>query len=281
MSNSASIVLVTGCSEGGIGFFLCEEFAAQGCKVYATARRVEAMESLKHESIERLKLDVTDGANVEEVVKAVLDREGRIDVLFNNAGIPCHGPLVDIPIERFTEVFDTNATSVMRMVKAVFPSMAARKSGKIVNVGSIVGDVPTPWSGAYSASKAALKSISETLYMECAPFGVSVTHIAPGGVKSHVADNSLARLSIPPDSLYAGWLDKIIARINASKSPKSMATDEFARRVVKTVLSPKPPQYMTLGENAWLFRFFGWLPRTLALAIMWYVTAGKPKSKAA
>lgn len=72
----------------------CQEFAANGCKVYATARRVEAMEGFTHEAIEKLRLDVTDDGNIEEAIKSIIDREGRIDVLVNNAGAPCFGKII-------------------------------------------------------------------------------------------------------------------------------------------------------------------------------------------
>ncbi|EED79192.1 predicted protein, partial [Postia placenta Mad-698-R] len=106
MSPNPPVVVVTGCSKGGIGFALCQEFAANGCKVYATARRIEAMEGFTHEAIEKLRLDVTDDGNIEEAIKLISDREGRIDVLVNNAGAPCFGPLAEKPIERIKSTFD-------------------------------------------------------------------------------------------------------------------------------------------------------------------------------
>jgi len=281
MSQNFPVVVITGCSKGGIGFSLCEEFASKGCKVYATARRVEAMEGFKRENIERLRLDVTDDTNVEEAIKTIVEREGRIDILVNNAGAGCIGPLAELPIDRVIGLFDVNVFSILRMTKSVFPHMASRKSGTIVNVGSIAGDLPTPWGGAYAATKSSVRSISESLYMECAPFGISVVHLSPGGIKSNISVNSGPKFSLSLDSFYTPWLDSILRRIGMSQKGGAMRTEEFARRVVKAVLSPKPPRYMSMGKSSTIFRVFGWLPRGIVLWLMWNRLGGKPAVKAA
>ena len=112
--------------------------------MYATARRPAAMESFKDSNISTLKLDVTSDEDVAEVVKTVLDREGRVDIIVNNAGGPCSGPLMEIPLDRAQQTFDTNLFAVLRLSQAVFPHMAARRSGTIVNIGSITGDTCVP-----------------------------------------------------------------------------------------------------------------------------------------
>ncbi|TFY50172.1 hypothetical protein EVJ58_g11156, partial [Rhodofomes roseus] len=119
------------------------------------------MEGFKQPNIERLALDVTNDANVNEVVASVIEREGRIDIVINNAGSMCHGPTLDNSIEDIAAVFNTNTLSIIRVCKAAVPYMVKRKRGLIVNIGSIVGEIPTPWSGPYSASKAAVASFSQ------------------------------------------------------------------------------------------------------------------------
>ncbi|KAJ3529385.1 hypothetical protein NM688_g7860 [Phlebia brevispora] len=139
-ASSWKVVLVTGCSQGGLGAYLCEEYVRQGCIVYATARNPSSMKFTSPE-IRMLKLDVVDDEQVKSVVQTVIDKEGRIDILVNNAGMGCAGPLTDTPVDVIKNVFDANTFSVMRMVQAVFPHMAARKSGLVVNVGSISGEM--------------------------------------------------------------------------------------------------------------------------------------------
>ncbi|KAK7059191.1 NADPH-dependent 1-acyl dihydroxyacetone phosphate reductase [Paramarasmius palmivorus] len=271
---SQKVVLVTGCSQGGIGFALCEEFASRGCKVYATARDVRKMEGLKDPNIEKLSLDITNDADVQRVVKAIL-LHGPIDILVNNAGIMAAGPLVDQTMEFIQEAFDANTFSVLRLAKAVIPSMASRKSGIIVNIGSVVGDSPTPWNGLYSATKSAVSTISEVLNMECRPFNIHVMNVEPAAIRSNISKNQQARFNLPPDSLYTGFLPNIIQRIHASQGPNSMPNEQFAKLLVQKVLSRSPPLHLILGGGATMFTVFRWLPRTLLLWLMWRVYSKK------
>ncbi|GJE86192.1 SDR family oxidoreductase [Phanerochaete sordida] len=264
------VVLVTGCSKGGIGFALCEEYARRGCKVYATARRLEAMEGFAHPAIEKLSLDVTSDENVQDVVKTIIEREGRIDMVVNNAGANCAGAIIDVPLDSVQRTFDANFLSVLRVCKAVFPHMAARRSGTIVNVGSIVGETPTPWNGIYAASKAALHQITHVLWMECKPFDIDVVLLIPGAVKSNIANTALSAGSlVPDDSLYKPFEPQIVNRVLASQGSSSMPTIEFSRQVVDSTLLPKPPRSIMIGGSTFLWKLFAWLPKTWVLNRLW------------
>ncbi|EGN94610.1 hypothetical protein SERLA73DRAFT_188587 [Serpula lacrymans var. lacrymans S7.3] len=263
------VVLVTGCSKGGIGFNLCERFAGQGCIVYATARRLETMDDFSDPTIHKLVLDVTNESNIQDVVKTILDDTGRIDVLVNNAGGISIGPLLDVSMDQARKTFEVNTYAPLQVAKAVLPSMVERRSGLVVNIGSVVGEIPTPWNGLYCASKAALHSISDVLAMECGPFNVKVMLVAPGGVKSNISSNQAATYNMPLDSLYKPYIDKIIARMNISQSKGALDTDEFAKTVVSKILSPSPPTYYSLGKNTVRISFLKWLPRALALWLTW------------
>lgn len=271
------VVLVTGCSTGGIGFALCEAFARQGCKVYATSRSVDTIGDFNDAGIQKLALDVTSDDAVQRVVQDIAEREGRINVLVNNAGISSPGPLIDQSLEDARMIFDTNTFAALRMAKAVMPLMAKRRSGVIVNIGSVVGEFATPWSGLYCASKAALQSISETLSMEGKPFNISVLHVASGGVKSNISVNGAARFRLADNTLYSAFLPNIIQRINASQM-NSMPTEKFASKVVSKALETYPPIYMTLGRHSWVFALFKWLPRTWVFYILWRVYSMKTTS---
>ncbi|KAG5644599.1 hypothetical protein DXG03_008077 [Asterophora parasitica] len=269
------VVLVTGCSTGGIGFALCNEFARQGCKVYATSRRVDTIGDFAYPSVEKLALDVNSDEAVESVVQRIAAVEGRIDIAVNNAGFMSAGPLIDQTMEDIKANFDTNTFSILRMAKAVVPLMAKRRSGLIVNIGSIVGEIATPWNGLYCASKAAVQSISDVLLMECKPFNVSVLHIAPGGIQSNISASGSSRFSLPEGSLYSAFIPNIMKRINASQAPGSMPTDAFARAVVEKALRKNPPLYFSTGANSGLFAFLRWLPKTWVLWLMWRVYSKK------
>ncbi|EPS93529.1 NAD-binding protein, partial [Fomitopsis schrenkii] len=257
----SKVVIVTGCSKGGIGYALCREFAQYDCRVYATARKMEAMGDFEDGRISALKLDVTSDDDVSRVVKTVLEREGIIDIVVNNAGRPHPGPLAETSLTDAQRTFDTNVFGPLRLSQAVFPHMAARKGGTIVNVGSIMGDIPAPWGGIYGASKAALARLSEVLYMEAAPFNIHVVHISPGGVKTNIAGHALDELSLCDDSFYKPWFDSMVKSLNVGVGPLSLTADQFAKKVVKQVLKPKPPRYMTLGAGAFESALLQWLPR--------------------
>ena len=133
----------------------------------------------------------------------------------------------------------------------------------------------TPWNGLYCSSKAAVHSISESLYMELKPLGISVFHVAPGATKSNIAANGTSRFSLSPDSLYAAYLPDIIRRINASQGPASMPTKVFAKKVVSKALKTSPPRYMMLGGHSGMFALLKWLPRQLTLWMLWRMWSKK------
>ncbi|KAI9068709.1 NAD-P-binding protein [Trametes sanguinea] len=269
MSSNKTVVLVTGSSKGGIGFSLCEEFASRGCIVYATTRRLEAMEGFSRSNIHTLSLDVTSDESVRKAVETVIEREGQIDILVNNAGLGNTGAIIDVPMEEIIRTFDTNVYAVIRMAKAVIPHMAARKSGTIVNVGSIAGEIPVPWGGIYGATKAALHSLTETLYMECKPLDIKVVLLAPGGVKSNIANNQAPHFKLPENSLYTEYIDSILAKLTISQRNNPMSAEQFSQQVVSAVLKPQPPRYMTLASMSGIYRVLRWLPRTWVLNMFW------------
>ncbi|KAG0705104.1 hypothetical protein DFH29DRAFT_316936 [Suillus ampliporus] len=264
---SRKVVLVTGCSQGGIGFHLCERFAEQGCTVYATSRRLETMEGFKH-PVERRVMDVTSDDDVRLVVQSILEEQGKIDIVVNNAGAIAIGPLLDVSIDQARQAFDTNTFSILRVAKAVIPSMVERKQGLVVNIGSVAGNIATPWNGLYCAAKAAVHALSDVLAMECKPFGVKVMLVAPAAVKSNISTNQATTLELSSTSIFKAYFDRVYERMHISQAKGSMPTDEFARSVVAKALSPNPPSYVSLGGGSILFVLLHWLPHWLILWIM-------------
>ncbi|KAJ2483357.1 hypothetical protein EV174_002955 [Coemansia sp. RSA 2320] len=251
-----TVVLVTGCSAGGIGHHLALEFAARGCRVFAAVRSLEKAPSLASQNIEAVELDVTSGASVDAAVSHVLASAGRIDMLVNNAGVLCVGPAVEVDEDRIRQTFDTNVVGLARMCRAVAPAMMDRRRGVIVNVGSVSGYSTTPWVGYYAASKAAAHALSDALRMELAPFGVSVVVVAPGGIKSNLAGNLHHRAD--PLSRYASARPAIEARATFSQSDGATSTSRFAQVVVPQLLRRNPRAYITYGNHAtstWLLYY--------------------------
>ncbi|KAJ2783336.1 NADPH-dependent 1-acyl dihydroxyacetone phosphate reductase [Coemansia interrupta] len=250
--NFKRVVLITGCSSGGIGHHLALEFAQRGCKVYASARNVEKLDipSLKRHNIETVELDVTNGDSVDAAVEKVIKEAGCIDVLVNNAGQICIGPAVEVPISRVQQIFEVNVTAVARMCQAVAPHMMDRRKGTIVNIGSVSGYLTTPWVGYYAATKAAVHAMSDALRLELEPFNVSVTVVAPGSVKSHLVDAQRGEQLLADDSRYLIAIDAVRARAELSQKENPTPTEKFARVVVPQLLVARPKAYITYGGNS-------------------------------
>jgi NAD(P)-dependent dehydrogenase (short-subunit alcohol dehydrogenase family) len=257
------VVLVTGCSSG-IGRALVKEFARRGHRAFASARRLEAIADLKSDRLDTVELDVTDAGSIDRAVTQVTERAGRVDIVVNNAGFNVFGPLAEVPIERVKSLFDTNVTAPLALVQRLFPAMATRRSGRIVNIGSVVGELPTPFAGAYCASKAALHMLSDVLRMEVSPFGIDVIVVAPAGVRSNIAEAGSVGLEqyARPESRYHAVHHQIEKRAKASQVDP-MDTDVFAARVVDLVTRRTPPRVVRLGNGAALFTTLGRLPRPM------------------
>jgi NAD(P)-dependent dehydrogenase (short-subunit alcohol dehydrogenase family) len=201
------IVLVTGCSTG-IGLATARHLAARGDRVYATARNPDASAGLvaaraSSANIRTLPLDVTDEASVQSAVKAVLDAERRIDVLVNNAGIGAFGTFEFVPEDVARATFETNFWGVLRVTRAVLPTLRAQRSGIVVNISSVAGRIAGPAMGVYPASKFALEAASEALAREVYPLGIRVAIVEPGFVVTPILDKGLSTLTLDAGSPYA------------------------------------------------------------------------------
>jgi NAD(P)-dependent dehydrogenase (short-subunit alcohol dehydrogenase family) len=257
------VSLVTGCSSG-IGRALARELARRGQRCFASARRAESVRELEAEGLEVVRLDVDDPDSIRAAVGAVLERAGRIDLLVNNAGQSLFGPLAELPLERIDAVYRTDLRGPLAVVQAVVPAMAKQGSGRIANVGSMVGVVPTPWTGAYCAMKAALHTLSEVLRVELAPLGIEVVVVQPGAVRSEVANNAPIDLEryAAPGSLYRGAVDAIRRRSQASQRNPSEAGD-FARGLADALTRERAPRVVRLGRGTGFLPFLAALPGPL------------------
>ena len=191
------IILVTGASSG-IGFDAAEAFARQGHRVYAAARRVERMEPLKEFGVVPLRMDVTDEASMEAGVKTILETEGRIDALVNNAGYGYFGAIENVPLEEARRQLEVNVFGLARLCQLVLPCMRAQGSGRIVNISSVAGKAVLYFGGWYHVSKFSVEALSDALRMELKPFGIDVSMIEPGGIKTNwgiIAADHLAESS--------------------------------------------------------------------------------------
>ncbi|KAI3842336.1 hypothetical protein MKW98_026126 [Papaver atlanticum] len=263
-SKEQPVVLITGCSEGGIGNCLARAFANQNCIVIATSRSLSSMRDLQGEDQDKFflqELDVVNEESINKVVNFAIEKFGKIDILVNNAGIHCVGPLVEIPLSSIENTFNTNVYGPMRMVQAVVPHMIPRRKGKIVNVGSVAALAPGPWAGAYSATKCAIHSLSDTLRIELRVFGISVTTVVPGAVKSNFGNASETRYNrLPEWKFYKAFADAIRSRTTLSQGPKSTPGEELAKNTVAAVLKKNPPAWFSYGRLSFVSAILYHLP---------------------
>ena len=183
MKTESRIILITGASSG-IGFEAARLLARQGHRVYGAARRVALMEPLRADGVTPLCMDVTDEVSVRAGVQAVLDAEGLIDVLVNNAGYGYFGAIENVTPEEARRQMDVNVFGLASLTRAVLPAMRGRGSGRIINVASVAGKMNLYFGGWYHVSKFAVEAFSDALRMEVKPFGILVSIIEPGGIKT-------------------------------------------------------------------------------------------------
>ena len=183
IKNMKKVILLTGASSG-IGYQTAESLAKEGHIVYGAARRIEKMEDLKQFGVKSIYLDITDENSIKNVVDTIIGNEGRIAVLINNAGYGSFGAVEDVEINEARRQFEVNLFGLARLVQLVLPHMRKQKEGRIINVSSMGGRLTTYFGAWYHATKYALEAFSDALRMEVSDFGIDVSLIEPGGIKT-------------------------------------------------------------------------------------------------
>ncbi|MCA9131232.1 MAG: oxidoreductase [Planctomycetales bacterium] len=248
--NANKIALVTGASSG-IGKATAERLMKAGYKVYGTSRRGAA---LGQQPFEMLALDVTNDASVAAAVGELIRREGRIDLLVNNAGFSlATAGAEESSIEQVKSIFDTNFFGIVRMTRAVLPHMRKQTSGRIINIGSIVGFLPAPFMAFYSATKHALEGYSQSLDHEVRTLGIRVVVIQPAGTSTQIDANAPeadSKLEVYQEGREIVG-KRLTAMIEGGASPS-----DVAKVVLKAADAPRPNLCYTVGSEAWKLRLF-------------------------
>jgi NAD(P)-dependent dehydrogenase (short-subunit alcohol dehydrogenase family) len=248
--------LITGCSSG-IGRAAAHAFLDEGWTVYATARNPADIEALGEAGCELATLDVTEQADVDRVVDRILDEEGAIDALVNNAGYGQFGPIEDVSTERVHDQFDVNVYGPHRLTRAVLPAMRRERDGTIVNVSSVAGRVSIPGGGVYSGSKFALEAMSDALRNEVADLGIDVVLVEPGPVRTSFADRA-EREADPDESagidrteayedFYATFED---AKLFGGDGPGAVEPELIASAIYDAASATQPPARVQPGTVA-------------------------------
>jgi NADP-dependent 3-hydroxy acid dehydrogenase YdfG len=240
-------ILITGASSG-FGRDTAETLHRAGHTVYASMRdaqgkNLEAAEALRELGIKTVELDVSDDASVEAGVKEVLAEAGAIDVLVNNAGIASIGVTEAFTAEQAKVIFGTNVIGLLRVTRAVLPSMRQQHDGLIINIGSILGRVTFPFVGIYGASKFAVEALTDSLRYEVSQLGVEVVAVQPSGYPTNFFTNIQTPVGTEVTKSYGevgqipdAMVKSLTATFEGNDAPNP---HEVAESIAKLVGQPK------------------------------------------
>lgn len=259
MASAKRTVLITGCSDGGLGSALAIALHKAGLHVYATARNPSKMTELTSLGIETLTLDVQSDSSI----AACVGRLSSLDILVNNAGAMYTMPVSDLSIPEAKKLFDLNVWSYIAVTQAFLP-LLLKSRGMIVNQTSGASVVTVPFQSAYNASKAAIAMFSDTQRLELEPFGITVVDLKTGTVKSNIMKNNkeMTQASLPKGSIYEPAKEAVEKTMSGDKIFESaMSAQQWAEVVAHNLLKKKPPPNIwTGGLNDWLVRIATILP---------------------
>jgi NAD(P)-dependent dehydrogenase (short-subunit alcohol dehydrogenase family) len=244
MTKRSPVVLVTGVSSG-IGRAVADAFAANGFEVFGTSRNPRTTQPVA--GVELVQLDVTDDASVAAAVSTVVQRAGRIDIVVNNAGAGVFGAAEETSITQAQQLFETNFFGLVRLTREVLPYLRAQRSGRIINIGSVLGFLPSPYGSLYAASKHAVEGYSESVDHETREFGVRVAVVEPGYTNTSFEANA-TNADSPLDSYAAvrEHVKQVIAKaVRAGDDPAVVA-----RVVLKAATSRTPKLRYPAGPLA-------------------------------
>ena len=250
------VVLITGGSSG-IGKSIGNLLKSKGFKVYGTTRNLAKYPDFS--DFDLLELDVRNTSTIAKAVSQLIEMEGRLDVLVNNAGVGITGPIEETPHEEILKTFETNFHGPLHMIKAVLPQMRKQGDGLIINITSIAGYMGLPYRGIYSATKGALEVTTEALRMETRNFGIRMTNLAPGDFATNIASgryHAPVLKGSPYEDAYGKTLQSINDDVSSGNNPI-----QVAEKVYRIINTKNPKVHYKVGSFMQKFSIF--LKRTL------------------
>ena len=247
----SKIVVITG-GTSGIGLNVARALSRKGCAVYELSRREEGTDAAFH-----IQADVTDEEQVRAAIQTVMDREGHIDVVINNAGFGISGAIEYTDTADAQRQFDVNFFGMVRMNRTVLPIMHRQGYGRIINMSSVAAPIAIPFQAYYSASKAAVRTYTMALQNEVKPYGIEVCAIMPGDVATGF---TAARKKNPAgDEAYGGRISRSVAVMEHDEMT-GISAEQAGEYVAEKALQKKVPVLCTLGGK---YKFFVFLTRLL------------------
>jgi NADP-dependent 3-hydroxy acid dehydrogenase YdfG len=257
MAPISKSVLITGCSSG-IGKATAFHLVEKGWRVYATARKLDTINDLKDAGCKIMPLDVTDELSMQKVVDTIVQNEGAVGVLINNAGYSQSGAIETLPINLMRQQFETNVFGLVRLTQMVLPGMRNQRWGRIFNIGSMGGRMTLPGGGAYHATKYAIEAISEVLRFEVKGFGIDVTLVEPGFIFTRFADNAISRIyTNDQEGIYQKFNQKVLEMTQRGYRDflftcMGGTPEVVARKISRTLESNHPPARIPVTFSAYL-----------------------------
>jgi short-subunit dehydrogenase len=236
------VVLITGASSG-MGKETAKRLLQQGHTVYAVARRLDQMQDLRGLGGFPLQADVTNEANLQVVVDTILQKEGHVDVLWNNAGYGLFGSVEDVPMTEAHRHFEVNVFAMARLTQLVVPHMRQRRSGLIINTSSMGGKLYSPLGAWYHASKHAVEGFSDCLRLELKPFHINVVVLEPGVIVTEFSDVMLEHLTrFSSQGAYAGVASKLAATTKKIMSGNSASKPAVIADTIASIVASTSPK---------------------------------------
>lgn len=226
------VILITGASSG-MGKESAKALIQQGHAVYAVARRINQMQELMEIGGHPMQMDVTNENDIQQVVDTIIQKEGKIDVLWNNAGYGLYGSVEDVPLEEARKQFEVNVFGVAALTQKVIPFMRKTNSGTIINTSSMGGKIYTPLGAWYHASKHAIEGFSDCLRLELKEFHINVVVLEPGIIQTEWGDIMLDNISrFSSKGFYASLTNKLV---NATKKMYEKGQGSKVKVIADTV----------------------------------------------
>jgi NAD(P)-dependent dehydrogenase (short-subunit alcohol dehydrogenase family) len=259
-------VLITGCSTG-IGRATALRLAGKGWPVYATARKLEAVEDLESKGCKTLALDVCDDASMQAAVQAVEREHGAVGVLVNNAGYGLEGCFEETPMSEVRRQFETNVFGLTRLSQLVLPGMRKQRWGKIVNLSSVGGRLTFPGGAFYHATKHAVEALSDAMRFELGGFGIDVVVIEPGPIKTEFGRTAIANVERVSQngSPYTAFNANVAGKIHEVLEGRMAATagtaGAVASAIERAITASRPRTRYPITAAARVMMFLRrWLP---------------------
>ncbi|GGI78015.1 SDR family NAD(P)-dependent oxidoreductase [Legionella impletisoli] len=267
---SSKVIFITGCSTG-IGLKASQALSKRGHRVIASCRKLEDVNRLIEQGIEALQMDLSSSESIRAGFEELMIKvDGRLDVLINNAGYGQAGALEDISRDALRQQFETNVFGLMELTRLVIPVMRAQRTGRIINISSILGVISLPFRGAYNASKYAVEGLTDTLRLELKPSGIEVICIEPGPITSQFRETSVSQAQDEinmTESHFNAQYQRMLGdyRMQKKDSIFTKSPEAVVNKLIHAIESKKPKAKYLVTLPAYLFIM---LKRLLSVKMM-------------